>query len=156
MDGNSFDWRVRQSLSLCSKMWGILLMVCNISHCEVFANIANISHMQIKICLQYIQTTKWKFFFFHYVNYIVLSLSQFCQILELCVGNHELFMRRRKPDSMEIQQMKANARDERQRKRVSSIIRNNGVIVSWNISIMNFLYTFSLKIQQILKIHLSH
>lgn len=38
-------------------------------------------------------------------------------ILELCVGNHELFMRRRKPDSMEIQQMKANARDERQRKR---------------------------------------
>lgn len=31
---------------------------------------------------------------------------------------------------MEIQQMKANARDERQRKRVSSIIRNNGIIAS--------------------------
>lgn len=68
-----------------------------------------------------------KIFFFllcKYYNYIiiVLSLFLFCQILELCVGNHELFMRRRKPDSMEIQQMKANARDERQRKRVSNII----------------------------------
>lgn len=64
-----------------------------------------------------------KILFFCYVNIIiVLSLFLFCQILELCVGNHELFMRRRKPDSMEIQQMKANARDERQRKRVSNII----------------------------------
>lgn len=30
-------------------------------------------------------------------------------ILDLCIGNHDLFMRRRKPDSMEIQQMKAQA-----------------------------------------------
>lgn len=29
------------------------------------------------------------------------------------MGNHELFMRRRKPDSIEVQQMKAQARDER-------------------------------------------
>lgn len=94
-----------------------------ISHCGVFENIANISPMQIKICLQYIQTTTERFYFFCYVNIIiVLSLFLFCQILELCVGNHELFMRRRKPDSMEIQQMKANARDERQRKRVSNIM----------------------------------
>lgn len=39
-------------------------------------------------------------------------------ILELCVGNHELFMRRRKPDSMEIQQMKTQAREERARKQM--------------------------------------
>ncbi|XP_060602410.1 merlin-like [Ruditapes philippinarum] len=39
-------------------------------------------------------------------------------ILELCVGNHELFMRRRRPDSMEIQQMKAQARDEKLRKQI--------------------------------------
>ncbi|GBM06731.1 Merlin [Araneus ventricosus] len=32
-------------------------------------------------------------------------------ILDLCVGNHDLFMRRRKPDSMEIQQMKAQAKE---------------------------------------------
>ncbi|XP_067649246.1 merlin-like [Haliotis asinina] len=39
-------------------------------------------------------------------------------ILELCVGNHELFMRRRKPDSMETQQMKAQAREEKARKQL--------------------------------------
>jgi hypothetical protein len=38
------------------------------------------------------------------------------------VGNHELFMRRRRPDSMEIQQMKAQARDEKLRKQVLYII----------------------------------
>ncbi|GFR29428.1 merlin [Trichonephila clavata] len=32
-------------------------------------------------------------------------------ILDLCIGNHDLFMRRRKPDSMEIQQMKAQAKE---------------------------------------------
>ena len=37
-------------------------------------------------------------------------------ILELCVGNHNLYMQRRKPDTMEMQQMKGQARDERQRK----------------------------------------
>ncbi|GFS12702.1 ezrin/radixin/moesin [Elysia marginata] len=37
-------------------------------------------------------------------------------ILELCVGNHALYMRRRKPDSMEIQQMKQQAQDEKMRK----------------------------------------
>ncbi|CAG2170059.1 unnamed protein product [Oppiella nova] len=37
-------------------------------------------------------------------------------ILDLCIGNHDLFMRRRKPDSMELQQMKAQARDEKARR----------------------------------------
>lgn len=39
-------------------------------------------------------------------------------ILDLCIGNHELFMRRRKPDTIEIQQMKAQAKDEKQRRAV--------------------------------------
>uniref|UniRef100_A0A674JU94 FERM domain-containing protein n=1 Tax=Terrapene triunguis TaxID=2587831 RepID=A0A674JU94_9SAUR len=34
-------------------------------------------------------------------------------ILQLCIGNHDLFMRRRKVDSIEIQQMKAQAREEK-------------------------------------------
>ena len=34
------------------------------------------------------------------------------------MGNHELFMRRRKPDSIEIQQMKAQAKEEKERKQV--------------------------------------
>ena len=39
-------------------------------------------------------------------------------ILDLCIGNHELFMRRRKPDTMEIQQMKAQAKEEKQRRQI--------------------------------------
>ncbi|XP_074600791.1 moesin [Brevipalpus obovatus] len=35
------------------------------------------------------------------------------RILSLCMGNHELHMRRRKPDSIEIQQMKAQAKEEK-------------------------------------------
>lgn len=36
------------------------------------------------------------------------------RILALCMGNHELYMRRRKPDTIEVQQMKAQAMEERQ------------------------------------------
>uniref|UniRef100_A0A674PFI0 Merlin n=1 Tax=Takifugu rubripes TaxID=31033 RepID=A0A674PFI0_TAKRU len=39
-------------------------------------------------------------------------------ILQLCIGNHDLFMRRRWVDSLEVQQMKAQAREERARKQV--------------------------------------
>ncbi|XP_035919866.1 moesin/ezrin/radixin homolog 2 isoform X1 [Anopheles stephensi] len=39
-------------------------------------------------------------------------------ILDLCVGNHDLYMKRRKPDTMEIQQMKAQAKEEKQRRQV--------------------------------------
>uniref|UniRef100_A0A914I6I8 Moesin/ezrin/radixin homolog 1 n=1 Tax=Globodera rostochiensis TaxID=31243 RepID=A0A914I6I8_GLORO len=35
------------------------------------------------------------------------------RILALCMGNHELYMRRRKPDSIEVQQMKQQAKQER-------------------------------------------
>lgn len=52
----------------------------------------------------------------------IFKLSFFRQrnklILDLCIGNHELFMRRRKPDTMEIQQMKAQAKEEKQRRQV--------------------------------------
>merc|ERR1719376_175127 len=34
------------------------------------------------------------------------------RILALCMGNHELYMRRRKADTIEVQQMKAQAREE--------------------------------------------
>lgn len=35
------------------------------------------------------------------------------RILALCMGNHELYLRRRKPDTIEVQQMKAQAREEK-------------------------------------------
>uniref|UniRef100_A0A5K3F0W6 FERM domain-containing protein n=1 Tax=Mesocestoides corti TaxID=53468 RepID=A0A5K3F0W6_MESCO len=37
-------------------------------------------------------------------------------IIHLCAGNHSLFMRRRQPDSVDVQQMKAQAREERIRR----------------------------------------
>ncbi|XP_077378752.1 merlin isoform X2 [Festucalex cinctus] len=45
-------------------------------------------------------------------------------ILQLCVGNHDLFMRRRRVDSLEVQQMKAQAREERARKQVERQLLN--------------------------------
>lgn len=38
------------------------------------------------------------------------------RILALCMGNHDLYMRRRKPDTIEVQQMKAQAREERNKR----------------------------------------
>ena len=35
------------------------------------------------------------------------------RILALCMGNHELYMRRRKPDTIEVQQMKQQAQEEK-------------------------------------------
>lgn len=40
------------------------------------------------------------------------------RILHLCMGNHELYMRRRKPDTIEVQQMKAQAKEEKQQKQL--------------------------------------
>lgn len=37
-------------------------------------------------------------------------------ILDLCIGNHDLYLKRRRPDTMEVQQMKAQARDEKERR----------------------------------------
>ncbi|XP_045503815.1 merlin [Colias croceus] len=39
-------------------------------------------------------------------------------ILDLCIGNHDLYMRRRKPDTMEVQQMKAQAKEEKLRRQI--------------------------------------
>ncbi|XP_052708482.1 radixin-like isoform X2 [Crassostrea angulata] len=40
------------------------------------------------------------------------------RILALCMGNHELYMRRRKPDTIEVQQMKAQAREDKMAKQM--------------------------------------
>ncbi|KAE8290314.1 Ezrin Cytovillin Villin-2 p81 [Larimichthys crocea] len=40
------------------------------------------------------------------------------RILQLCMGNHDLYMRRRKADSIEVQQMKAQANEERLQKKM--------------------------------------
>ncbi|TRY81347.1 hypothetical protein DNTS_009684 [Danionella cerebrum] len=40
------------------------------------------------------------------------------RILQLCMGNHELYMKRRKPDTIEVQQMKAQAREEKHQRQM--------------------------------------
>ncbi|VDM10003.1 unnamed protein product [Wuchereria bancrofti] len=40
------------------------------------------------------------------------------RILALCMGNHELYMRRRKPDTIEVQQMKQQAKEERMQRQL--------------------------------------
>ncbi|XP_068436139.1 ezrin a isoform X2 [Clinocottus analis] len=40
------------------------------------------------------------------------------RILQLCMGNHDLYMRRRKTDTIEVQQMKAQAKEERLHKKM--------------------------------------
>ncbi|KAJ8014970.1 hypothetical protein DPEC_G00021300 [Dallia pectoralis] len=40
------------------------------------------------------------------------------RILALCMGNHDLYMRRRKPDTIEVQQMKAQAREEKTKRQM--------------------------------------
>lgn len=47
------------------------------------------------------------------------------RILALCMGNHELYMRRRKPDTIEVQQMKAQAREEKQAKQQERLVQGN-------------------------------
>ncbi|KAF5909710.1 ezrin isoform X1, partial [Clarias magur] len=48
------------------------------------------------------------------------------RILQLCMGNHELYMQRRKPDTIEVQQMKAQAREEKHQKQMerSALLEN--------------------------------
>lgn len=40
------------------------------------------------------------------------------RVLALCMGNHELYMRRRKPDTIEVQQMRAQAREDKHSKQM--------------------------------------
>lgn len=53
-------------------------------------------------------------------NFVFLSQDLHINklILDLCMGNHDLYMRRRKQDTMEIQQMKAQAKEEKQRRQI--------------------------------------
>lgn len=65
----------------------------------------------------------------------------------MCVGNHELFMRRRRPDSMEIQQMKTHAREEKVRRQVifTLLLTYCWTMIHWN-RIFMYSRTFIVKI----------
>ena len=61
----------------------------------------------------YYTTTNQLYLFFQDFVFFAPRLRINKRILALCMGNHELYMRRRKPDTIEVQQMKAQAREEK-------------------------------------------
>jgi hypothetical protein len=63
------------------------------------------------------------------------------RILALCMGNHELYMRRRKEDSIEVQQMKAQAKEEKllkEKERYYNKINLRSITREFKIKILNF------------------
>ncbi|KAL3318986.1 hypothetical protein Ciccas_002349 [Cichlidogyrus casuarinus] len=75
-----------------------------------WCEIRNISFSDKKFTIKPIDKKSPDFVFF------VSRLRTNKRILALCMGNHELYMRRRKPDTIEVQQMKAQAKEERMQK----------------------------------------
>ncbi|XP_032226693.2 moesin [Nematostella vectensis] len=75
-----------------------------------WSEIRNISFNDKKFCIKPIDKKAPDFIFFS------PRLRSNKRILALCMGNHELYMRRRKPDTIEVQQMKAQAREEKVRR----------------------------------------
>lgn len=75
-----------------------------------WSEIRNISFNDRKFVIKPIDTKAPNFVFF------ASRLRINKRILTLCMGNHELYMRRRKPDTIEVQQMKAQNREEKMAK----------------------------------------
>merc|ERR1712110_1280501 len=72
-----------------------------------WSEIRNISFNDRKFVIKPIDTKAPNFVFF------APRLRINKRILTLCMGNHELYMRRRKPDTIEVQQMKARNKEEK-------------------------------------------
>ncbi|XP_014678423.1 PREDICTED: radixin-like [Priapulus caudatus] len=75
-----------------------------------WSEIRNISFHDKKFCIKPIDKKAPDFIFY------APRLRVNKRILALCMGNHELYLRRRKPDTIEVQQMKAQAKEERSAK----------------------------------------
>merc|ERR1712141_728211 len=72
-----------------------------------WSEIRNISFNDRKFVIKPIDTKAPNFVFF------APRLRINKRILTLCMGNHELYMRRREPDTIEVQQMKAQNKEEK-------------------------------------------
>jgi len=72
-----------------------------------WSEIRNISFNDKKFIIKPIDKKAPDFVFYT----VRLRISK--RILALCMGNHELYMRRRKADTIEVQQMRAQAKEER-------------------------------------------
>merc|ERR1719245_2159461 len=77
-----------------------------------WSEIRNISFDDKKFIIKTVDKSSSNFTFYS------TKLRMNKMILDLCIGNHDLFMRRRKPDTMEVQQMKAQAKEEKLRRQI--------------------------------------
>lgn len=53
------------------------------------------------------------------IKFRAQDMSINMSILDLCIGTHNLYLRRRQPDLLEVQQMKVQAQEQRIRRMVS-------------------------------------
>ncbi|XP_076997130.1 merlin-like isoform X2 [Tamandua tetradactyla] len=77
-----------------------------------WSNIRNISYREKEVTIKLIDKKAEVFKFFS----SQMKVNEL--ILQLCVGNHDLFMRRRRVDSVEIQQMKTQAKEMKAQKKL--------------------------------------
>lgn len=75
-----------------------------------WGEITNVEYHGKKFCIMPSDRRSPSFIF--YVSKTKIS----DHIMQLCMGNHDLYLRRRRLDTMEVQQMKAQAKEERARK----------------------------------------
>lgn len=59
------------------------------------------------------------------ITFRAKDISINMSILDLCVGTHNLYLRRRQPDLLEVQQMKAQAKEQRIRRIVCFLIKRS-------------------------------
>lgn len=76
-----------------------------------WSDIRNVSFNDRKFIIKPVDKKSPDFVFF--VGHLRINK----RILALCMGNHELYIRRRKPDTIEVQQMRAQAMEERETRR---------------------------------------
>ncbi|KAG8122834.1 hypothetical protein E2320_018337 [Naja naja] len=93
--------RVLRQYQMTPDMWEERITACYAGHQGMARYEAEMNYLKIAQDLE-----------MYGVNYFPIA------IMQLFIGNHDLFMRRRRVDPIEIQQMKAQAREEKARKKM--------------------------------------
>lgn len=85
---------------------------------KVFVKILQCSDSKITDCILWplLNSFHNKFSFIYVIQQFIFYTTRVRiskRIFTLCMGNHELYMRRRRPDTPEMRQLKARAREEK-------------------------------------------
>ncbi|VDO54577.1 unnamed protein product [Onchocerca flexuosa] len=102
-----FSWSEIKNISFKNKVVG-LIYECRIFNAECTNNI----DIRIGMIRKFNMRTMDK----STITFRAKDISINMSILDLCVGTHNLYLRRRQPDLLEVQQMKAQAKEQRIRR----------------------------------------